>query len=88
MQHDLRDLLAAARLGELTPEGFNDRLAEIHVEHVGEAAHVSQYVDVRRTALAQYTKMADTIERHHQLERLARTLGIEPEPSEPLSSRP
>jgi hypothetical protein len=81
MQRDLRDLLEAVKAGAHTPESFAARLEAIHRAHLGAEADDPTYVEVRRKAMKRYLKIPETIEHHHQLERLAKALGVESTPA-------
>ena len=77
MEHELRDLLESVKAGVHTSETFAAALESIHRSHLGKGADDPKYVEVRRKALKRYMKLPETIEHHHQLERLAKALGVE-----------
>jgi len=81
MQRDLRGLLEEVKAGAHTRESFGARLEAIHREHLGIAADDPTYLEVRRKAMKRYMKIPETIEHHHQLERLAKALGVESTPA-------
>lgn len=78
MPRDLDDLLEAVKYGRLRSGEFEARLEEIHRTRAPAAAELPEYVELRREALARFEDVTQSFERHHQLERLAETLAIDP----------
>jgi len=78
MQRQLADLLTSVRGGELTPSDFTVRLESLHARFLGEAANTPDMVERRRVASKAYDDLTLGIDRHHDLERLAEALGIDP----------
>ena len=76
MQRELSELMSVARIDELAPADFLERLESIHVRYLGEGAYSPEFVDRRRRALAAYDEVTMGIDRHHELELLADALGV------------
>jgi hypothetical protein len=87
MQHDLREVLDEAHSGAMTSAAFRDALESIYRRHLGEDAELPGNIEARREASELYDDRLGTIERHHQLERVGRALGLEPEPGGASSRR-
>jgi len=87
MQHDLREILGKAQAGAITSAAFRDALESIYRRHLGEDADLPGNIEARREAGELYDDRIGTIERHHQLERVGRALGLEPEPGGAASRR-
>ncbi len=79
LERELTELLETARTAELTPADFLARLESIHARHLGSEANSPELVDRRLEALAAYDEITLGLDRHHELERLARALGIQEE---------
>lgn len=77
-QSELRDLLAAARAGELESREFTARLESLHERLLGDGASTPEMTERRRAASKVYDELSAGMDRHHDLERLAQALGIEP----------
>lgn len=86
MEHELRKLFSEVKAGEVTASGFEARLNEIHHSGLGSAAALPEYVTLRREAQTRFEQVNRTFERHHQLERLAKTLGISEHVRQPVAS--
>jgi len=76
MQRELSELMSVARIDELAPADFLERLESIHVRYLGEGAHSPEFVDRRRRALAAYDEVTMGVDRHHELELLADAFGV------------
>ena len=76
MQRELAELMSVARVDELAPADFLERLESIHVRYLGESAYSPELVDRRRRALAAYDEVTLGVDRHHELELLAEALGV------------
>lgn len=86
MERELRALFAAVKAGEMNASDFEARLGEIHRSELGSAAALPEHVKLRREAQARFEQVNQTFERHHQLERLATTLGINEHARQPVAS--
>jgi hypothetical protein len=78
MQRELREILAEAQSGEMSSAAFSDGIELIHRRHLGVDADLPANTRSRRRASELYDDRLGTIERHHQLERVGRALGVEP----------
>ena len=87
MQRELRNLLLEAKVDALLPVEFEGRLEGIYHAHLGADATLPESIEVRREALKRYEQIPQTIERHHQLELVAHTLGLDGDPVEPVADR-
>ena len=77
MHRELEELLTVARVEMPVPAEFLDRLASIHARYLGSDADAPGLVDSRLEAVAAYVKLTRGIERHHQLELVARAINVE-----------
>ena len=80
MQRELRQILAEAQTGDMSSAAFRDGLESIHRRYLGADADLPANARSRRRASELYDDRLGTIERHHQLERVGRALGVEPAP--------
>ncbi len=76
-RRELGDLLALARNGELDPSEFTALLESLDARFLGDDADAPALVQRRRAASAAYGELVAGMDRHHQLELLAKALGVD-----------
>jgi hypothetical protein len=77
MQRELADLLTLVRNGQVDPSDFTARLEALHARFLGDDANAPEIVERRRAASAAYDELTAGTDRHHQLELLAKALGVD-----------
>jgi hypothetical protein len=77
MTRELANLLNAARDGQLPASVFAARLEWLHARFLGEDANAPEMVKRRHDASIAHERLASDIDRHHHLELLAQTLGVD-----------
>jgi hypothetical protein len=78
MRRELGELFDSARDAELARSDFAARLESLHTRFLGENADTPEMVEHRRAASKAYDDLTSGTDRHHDLERLAHALGIDP----------
>jgi hypothetical protein len=78
MRADLEALLVDVRAGALSLGAFVERLDSIQARFLSEERRASAHVAERRDeAIEAFMALIGDLEKHHQVERLARALGLD-----------
>ena len=79
MRDELTALLADVRVGAFSLGAFVEGLDAIQTRFLSEAQRASaQVVQQRDEAIEAFIALVGDLEKHHQVERLARVLGLDP----------